>query len=99
MSDAALTLRWTAEYARDYACLRRTARSDIRALDEALEGATWLLCRRPQQGCPTAHPGIRALPLDRVATVPALVIYYAYNRDEVLLLALRHADLDADLDL
>jgi hypothetical protein len=61
--------------------------------DEIFRGIEWALCRVPEKGQATSAPGIYALTTDDWPNVPAMVVYYQFDEDEVTLLDVRLADV------
>lgn len=75
---------------------RASVTSNVRAMDDALDGVLWVLARDPTLGRPTDEPGIYAIPTGDYPAMPAMVLYYAYDNDTVLLLSLTLANTDPD---
>ena len=64
-------------------------------MDTILEDITTTISRAPEIGAETQQPGVSAVPIAPTPSTPALILYYAYNDDEVALLSLRRADPEA----
>jgi hypothetical protein len=70
-----------------YETSRRLLSADVRRLDEALHGITWVLCHEPERGKATDVDEIAAMPSEAFFDVPSLVVYYSYDEQSVRLIA------------
>lgn len=60
---------------------------DIKRTDEMLSGVTWVLSRAPEKGKSTGVDSIYAIPTEAYDVLSkALVIYYVFNSDNIILL-------------
>jgi hypothetical protein len=75
----------------------KAAFGDVKRLDQALHGATFMISWDPMCGQETHNPQIRAIPVGGGFDVSSLVIYYSFNAERVVLESItRGADANGE---
>lgn len=62
---------------------KKAIEPDAKRFDEAMDGVTNVIARRPDFGRPTNKPGIFAMPTHSWGT--PIVVYYSYDENRVYL--------------
>lgn len=71
--------------------------ADVQRADEFTEAAEFVLARDPHEGQPVEPGGlVWAIPVNSVANMPAMVLYYTFNDQYVILLSIQLAMMSED---
>ncbi len=62
--------------------------TDIHRLNDFIKGAEEILSRTPELGRSTSNPDMLGLPMSELQDNPKVVLYYCYNKKEVIFLML-----------